>query len=164
MDKSERFSDTDRTQIKEALGINGGGFGLRLTVQSYRGYVRSDYIAPGDTVPALVRWNNDTNPDTKVDLKILAGFASTGFWQRGQTDVRGDNGSISESDIDAYLANPSSKSFSIYAMSDSVQLDRIHAVQIKGDTIGLKLGINLTRCAVYRTDSSPRHSKRPRGG
>ncbi len=143
IDDNERFGDQDREQIKEALGINGGGFGLRLIVQSCRGYVRSDYIKPGDTLPALVQWNNDPNPDTKVDLKILAGFKWSHFFERGRPDVRGDQGNISESDIDAYLANPSSKSFSIYAMSDSVQLEKIHAVQIKGDTIGLKLEINL---------------------
>jgi hypothetical protein len=138
--KNARFSDTDREQIKGALGINGGGFGFRLIVQSYRGYVRSDYIAPGDTVPALVRWNNDTNPSTKVDLKILAGFEWNHFFERSRPDIRGN---FSESDIGAYLTNPASKSFSIYAMSDAVQLEKIHALQIKGDTIGLKLAVNL---------------------
>ena len=140
IDKSERFTDQDRQQIKDALQINGSGFGLRLVVQSYRGFVRSDYVKPGDTIPALVRWNSDTNPDTRVDLKVLAGFKWNKFFERGRPDVRGDN---SESDIDAYLADPSSRSFSIYAMSDSVQLDKLHAVQIKGDTIGLKLEIAL---------------------
>jgi hypothetical protein len=144
IDDAERFSDTDRAQIKQALGITGGdGFGLRLIVNSFRGFVRSDYLKPGDTVPALVQWNNDPNPDTRVDLKILAGFKWDHFFQRGAPDVRGDHGDISESDIDVYLADPSSRSFSIYAMSDSVQLEKIHAVQTKGDTIGLKLAINL---------------------
>jgi hypothetical protein len=143
IDNSERFNETDRTQIKEALGINVSGFGLRLTATSYRGFVRSDFIKPGDTLPALVVWNNDTSPDTRVDLKILAGFNYTGFWQMGRPDVRGDNGSISESDIEDYLTNPSSKSFSIYAVSDSELLDRIHNIQIKGDTIGLKLIVDL---------------------
>jgi hypothetical protein len=143
IDNSRRFSDQEREQIKEALGINGGGFGLRLTVTSYRGFVRSDYVKPGETVPALVQWHNDTNPITRVDLKILAGFKWTSFLEMGRPDVRGDNGNISESDIDEYLANPSSKSFSIYAVSDSELLDRIHNVQIKGDTIGLKLVVDL---------------------
>jgi hypothetical protein len=143
IDKSDRFSDEDRRQIKGAIGINGSGFGLRLTMKSYRGYVRSDYIAPGDTVPALVRWNNDANPATRVDLKILAGFDWTTFGQMGRPDVRGDNGSISEADIEEYLTDPSSNSFSIYALSDSELLDRIHNIQIKGDTIGLKLVVDL---------------------
>ncbi len=137
IDKSERFSDADRADIKQALGINGGGFGFRLTVKSYRGFVQSDYITPGDTEPALKRWNDDG----KVDLKILAGFKWNKFFERSQPDIRGDISS--ESDIDTYLSNPSSKSFSIYAMSDSALLDRIHAVQIKGDTIGLKLVVDL---------------------
>jgi hypothetical protein len=141
IDKNDRFGDQERTQIKEALGLNGGGFGLRLKVQHYRGYVRSDYTASGDTVPALVRWNNDTNPNTKIDLKILAGFKWDHFFERGRPDIRGGN--ISESDIDAYLADPSSRSFSIYAQSDSVQLDKIHAIQTKGDSIGLKLEVDL---------------------
>ncbi|MEA2862207.1 MAG: hypothetical protein QOC84_163 [Bradyrhizobium sp.] len=144
IDTHERFTARDRAEIKKALGISGSdGFGLRLITQSYRGYVRSDYIASGETVPALVRWNNDPNPDTKVDLKTLAGFRWNKFFERGRPDVRGDHGDISESDIDAYLADPTSRSFSIYAMSDAVQLEKIHAVQIKGDTIGLKLEVDL---------------------
>jgi len=143
IDNHQRFSAQDRAQIKQALGINGDGFGLRLIAQSYRGYVRSDYITPGDTVPALVRWNNDPNPNTKIDLKTLAGFSWNHFFQRGRPDIRGDNGDISESDIDAYLADPASRSFSIYAMSDAVQLEKIHAVQTKGDTIGLKFEVDL---------------------
>jgi len=35
-----------------------------------------------------------------------------------------------------------SRSFSIYAMSDSVQLEKIHAIQTKRDTIGLKLEVD----------------------
>lgn len=143
INKSERFSDADRADIKEAIGINGGGFGLRLTAQSYRGFVRSDFTVPGDSVPALVSWNNDINSDTRVDLKILAGFDWTAFGQMGRPDVRGDNGAISESDIEEYLADPTSHSFSIYAVSDAELLDRIHNIQIKGDTIGLKLVVQL---------------------
>src|SRR5262249_53205133 len=91
----------------------------------------------------LVRWNNDTNPATRVDLKILAGFDWTTFWQMGRPDVRGDNGGISESDLEEYLAGTGSKSFSIYAGGDSELLDRIHNIKVKGDTIGLKLVVNL---------------------
>jgi hypothetical protein len=76
-----------------------------------------------------------------VDLKILAGFKWNHFFERSQPEIRGDISS--ESDIDEYLSNPSSKNFSIYAMSDSALLDRIHAVQIKGDSIGLKLIVDL---------------------
>lgn len=144
VDNAKRFSDKERIQIKEALGIDGGdGFGFRLTAQSYRGYVRSDYIKPGETLPALVAWHNDINPDTNVDLKILAGFSWTKFFERGKPEIRGDSGDISEGDIDAYLTDPASTKFSIYAMSDAAQLDRIHAIQTKGDTIGLKLIVNL---------------------
>lgn len=141
IDKSRRFTEADRADIKAALGISGSGFGLRLTLTSYRGYVRSDYIAPGETVPALVQWNNDPDPNRRVDLKKLAGFQWDDFWQRSSPDIRGDVSS--ESDIDEYLGTPSSKSFSIYAMSDSALLDRIHNIQIKGDTIGLKLVVDL---------------------
>ena len=138
IDKSDRFTDDDRAQIKEALGINGG-FGLHLTLTSYRGFVESDFIEPQQTVPALVRWNNDIDP--KVDLKKLAGFKWDSFWQRSRPEIRGDVSS--ESDIDSYLNDPSSKSFSIYAMSDSALIDRVHNIQIKGDTIGLKLIVDL---------------------
>lgn len=136
INKSSRFTEDDRAQIKQALGINGGGFGLRLTLTSYRGYVQSDYIASGDTVPALVHWNNDPNPNTRVDLKKLAGFTWDHFFQRSSPDIRGDISS--EADIDAYLSDPNSRHFSIYALSDTALIERIHNIQIKGDTIGLK--------------------------
>lgn len=160
IDKAERFNEEDRRQTKEALGITSGGFGLRLTVQSYRGYVRSDYTQPGEILPALAVWNSDTNPNTHVDLKLLAGYSWDKFFRRGQPDVRGDDGSISESDIDAYLSDPASRKFSIYAMKDSAQLARIHAIQTKGDTIGLKLVVDLndvlfTEPTQARAVSSP---------
>lgn len=143
IDNSSRFSPDERAQIKHAIGLDGGGFGLRLTLTSYRGYVRSDFTEPGETTPALIRWHNDPDPSTKVDLKIITGHAWTAFTEMSRPDVRGDDGSISESDLDDYLAGKGSKAFSVYAVSDSDLLERVHCIQTKADTIGLKFVVAL---------------------
>jgi hypothetical protein len=101
INSNEGYTDDQRRRIRDALGIDGGGFGLRLRVTAYRGFVRSDAISRGSAVPDLVAWNNDPNPATKVDLKILAGFNSTTFWQRGRPELVGDTGDVAESDLDA---------------------------------------------------------------
>lgn len=81
IDHERRFSEDERKRIKAALGIDEGGFGFRLRVRALRGFARSDQVSPGSAIPDLVAFNNDPNPDTRVDLKLLTGFASTTFWQ-----------------------------------------------------------------------------------
>ena len=143
IDQSRRFSPDERAQIREAIGLDGGGFGLRLTLTSYRGYVRSDFTEPGESTPALIRWHNDPDPNPRVDLKSITGHAWTAFLEMSRPEVRGDDGDISESDLDDYLAGMGRKSFSVYAVSDADLLERVHCIQTKGDTIGLKFVVDL---------------------
>jgi len=138
------YTDDQRRRIKAALGIDEGAFGFRLRVTAYRSFVRSDARSdPEIGVPDLVTWNNDTNADTKVDLKILAGIHNTGFWQRGRPEVVADDGGgISEADLDAYLGAPNSaniRQFAIYCMSNSVLDDKLATGVVKAEALGLKL-------------------------
>jgi hypothetical protein len=157
IDGNRAYNDEQRAGIKEALGVDGGGFGFRLQFTAVRGFVRSDQMSEGAT-PDLVTWNNDPDADTRVDLKILAGFTSTTFWQRGRPDVEPG---LSESDIDAYLANPTSvQPFSIFSMSQSVFDDKLSTAVTKASLLGLKLRFNshdaqLMRQVQVRMAASP---------
>ncbi len=162
IDGQRRFTEEDRRRIKDALGIDGGGFGFRLRVRAMRGFVRSDATSVGAAVPDLVAFHNDPNADTRVDLKILTGFSSTSFWQRGRPEVVGDSGDISEDDLDTYLANPTgpdTKQFSVFCMSNSVLDTKLSTGVVKAEALGLKLrfdkeDVQLTRANELRVSLS----------
>lgn len=134
IDGRREYSDDEKAAIKDALGLTEGPFGFRLRVKAYRGFVKSDQISDGGTVPDLVAWHNATV--SSVNLNILAGFESTTFFQRGRPEIDGD---FSDSDVDGYLADPTSKTFTIYCMSEGVFDDKLSAAEIKGDQLALKL-------------------------
>jgi hypothetical protein len=163
IDAARRFTPAERASIKEALGVDSGSFGLRMRFSALRGFVRSDSpsgggLAAGAPTPDLVNFHNDPNPDTRVDLKVLTGFSSTSFWQRGRPQVVGDTGGISEADIDDYLANPrgpQTKQFSVFCMSNGVLDTKLSAAVVKADELGLRLrfdkaDVQLTTAAQVR--------------
>lgn len=157
IDKHDGYRGEQRQRIKDALGITGsGGFGFRLRVTAPRAFVRSDIVSVAGGPPDLVVWHNDGNADTKVDLKILAGFSNTGFWQRGRPVVEGDNGaSIDESDIDTYLSSPTApgtKQFAIRCMSDGDFSFKLDTAAAKADELGLKLKFDQTDQQLTRQD------------
>ena len=84
----------------DALGLNGGGFGLRIDALAMRNQIRSDRSSRPGAPPDLVQWHNSG----AIDLKVLAGFNPAVWWSRFWPELVGDTGSISEGDIDAYLA------------------------------------------------------------
>jgi len=136
IDGNRAYSPEERDSIKKALGLDGGGFGFRLKFTAFRGFVKSDQAFDGGARD-LVDWHNDPNQATRVDLKILAGVNSTTFWQRGRPEIEGD---LSESDIDAYLADPTTADpFTIFCMSQGVLDDKLSAAVVKGSLLGLKL-------------------------
>jgi hypothetical protein len=147
------YSDEQRHQIKDALGITGtGGFGFRLRVAAPRGFVRSNTTTIAGGPPDLVVWNNDSNANTRVDLKILAGFDSTTFWQRGRPELEGDP---SEDDIDAYLASPTApgtKQFTIRCMSSSDFEFKLDVAASKATELGLKLKFSPADLEFTRAD------------
>lgn len=136
IDGNRAYSAEERNRIKDALGINGGGFGFRLRFTAYRGYVRSDQTSEEGGIRDLVAWHNDEDANRRIDLRILAGFESTTFWQRGRPEIEGD---FSESDVDGYLADPASAStFTIYCMSNGVFDDKLSTAVVKASQLGLK--------------------------
>lgn len=139
IDNNRAYTSDEKEKIKKALGIDGGdGFGFRLRVTAYRGFVRSDQVSGGAMIPDLVAWNNASEASgMHVDLKTLAGFKWTTFLQRGRPEIKGD---FSESDVAGYLVAPTSRSvFTIYCMSESIFEDKLSAAEIKADSLGLKL-------------------------
>ena len=115
IDGHKGYTDDQRRRTKDAVGVDGGGFGLRLRATAFRSFVRSDSTDESGT-PDLVRWHNDPNATTKVDLKILAGVDWTTFWQRSRPEVIPDGAGIGGVDLDAYLQNPAAgPQFSISA-------------------------------------------------
>jgi len=57
-------------KMVDALGLDSGGFGLRLKVKALRTFVRSDFSSQPDGTPDLYVWVRDNH----LDLKVLAGF------------------------------------------------------------------------------------------
>src|SRR5439155_1744043 len=140
VNNNKTYTDDQRGRIKDALGIDGGGFGLRLRGSAVRCFVRSDSVSDESGIPDLVRWHNDPNPATQVDLKILAGVNWTGFWQRSRPEVIPDSGAIVPIDFDAYLQNPAAaRQFPIFSMSSSVLDDKLSTASVKAENLGLKL-------------------------
>ena len=83
-------------QMLEALGLaGGGGFGLRLEATAARSFVRSDFTQRGAANPVLADWVAN-----QLDLKKLAGFEPDLWWSRGWPELVGDDGDISEDDLD----------------------------------------------------------------
>lgn len=160
VDGNKTYSDDQRRRIKDALGIDGGGFGLRLRGTAFRCFVRSDSMSDESGIPDLVRWNNDPNPATNVDLKILAGVNWTGFWQRSRPEIIADGGGIVGVDLDAYLQSPGrAPQFSIFSMSPSVLDQKLSTASVKAEDLGLKLRfvqetVQLTRANRVRIDPS----------
>jgi hypothetical protein len=136
----DKYGANDPEGLKrmlDALGLNGGGFGLRIDAVAMRSQIRSDLSSRPGTTPDLVQWHNSG----AIDLKVLAGFNPPVWWSRFWPELVGDAGSISESDIDAYLAANGTgdgiKQFSLFAMSDGDLRSRLDCADAHSREIGL---------------------------
>lgn len=121
----------------DALGINEGGFGLRLDAAAMRSAIRSDFRRREGGPPDLIQWINAG----MVDLKALAGFNPPAWWTRGWPELVGDSGSISESDLDAYIAangvGDAVKQFTLFAMSSGDLQSRLDCADSHSREVGL---------------------------
>ncbi|HXH86157.1 MAG TPA: hypothetical protein VNI35_04985 [Nitrospira sp.] len=136
----DKYGDSDPEGLKrmfDALGLNGGGFGLRIEATATRSQIRSDRSSRPGTPPDLVDWHNSG----AIDLKMLAGFNPPVWWSRFWPELVGDNGGISESDIDAYLAaggiGDGIKHFSLFAMSQGDLNSRLDCADAHSRELGL---------------------------
>jgi hypothetical protein len=138
-----RFADNpkDLAAMNESLGFNGGGFGLRLKAAALRSFIRSDFSSPENAgVPDLIVWLR--TPKFMLDLKMLAGFSPTEWWNRDWPQLVGDTGSISAADLDDYVAKGgvgSVKHFTIFSMSNSDLKSRLDCASLHATELGLEI-------------------------
>ncbi len=138
-------------RMQDALGLNSGGFGLRLKVTGQRAFLRSDFSSRRDGTPDLFAFVRDNG----LDLKSLAGFNPPAWWSRPWPELVGDSGGISEADIDAYIANggtgPNVKHFSLFSMSKGDMQTRLDCAEQHASEIGLVLQTSIvdTRVASF---------------
>jgi hypothetical protein len=140
----DKYKDQDPAgfdRMVDALGIDSGGFGLRLKIKAYRTFIRSDYSTQRDGTPDLVIWLRD--PRFNLDLKSLAGFNPPAWWTRQWPELVGDTGDITEADLDNYIAQsgrgPSVKKFTLYSMSLDAMMSRLDVATRHATEIGLIL-------------------------
>lgn len=132
----------DLDSMKEALGINSGGFGLRLKVRALRSFIRSDFSSrQNQGVPDLIAWIKDGS--LGIDLKLLAGFDPPAWWDRNWPELIGDAGDISAADLDNYVAKggvgEDVKHFTLFCMSESDLQVRIDTATQHATEVGLIL-------------------------
>lgn len=144
--------DGDRlAQIAEAIRLDHGAFGLRLTGTAYRTFVDSETPSPTDpSAPNLVVLHESG----AINLKEICGFAfPQGFWNRKRYKtlkkgivVTGGGGGefdnpISEDELDTYLSSRGAEGpkFLVLAMRDGVLDTKLNAARDKGRQLGLLL-------------------------
>jgi hypothetical protein len=135
----QKYKDSDPEGFKkmeEALGLNSGGFGLRLEARALRTFIRSDFRSRRDGPPDLVGW-----VAAGLDLKALAGFNPPPWWSRDWPELVGDGGSISAADLDDYIAQggvgSGVKQFSLFAMSKGDLQTRLDCADLHSPEVGL---------------------------
>ncbi|NUR08812.1 MAG: hypothetical protein HOQ22_11865 [Nocardioidaceae bacterium] len=116
---------------REAIGVDHGAFGLRLTGRLTRTFVSSDRTTAEDGVPDLIRWHED--PDLDIDIRKLAGYDHDSFWRRGRPEVSGAD----EGQVDRYIADRGGRSFRIFPMSESVLRHKASVCEERARELGL---------------------------
>jgi hypothetical protein len=134
-----------RSKIKEALGVDSGGFGLRLQGRALRTFIRSDFSSQNDGTPDLIVWLNDKT--LKLDLKALAGFNPPEWWKRPWPQLIGDSGDLSDVDLDNYVAKNGKgddvKQFTLFSMSNADLQTRLDTATRHATELGLILQWNI---------------------
>jgi hypothetical protein len=145
------YSGDTLEQIRNAIRLDHGAFGLRLTGTVYRTVLDSESPSPTDpSAPNLVVLHESE----AINLKELCGFAfPQGFWNRKRYKtlkkgivVGGGGGGevdnpISEDELNTYLSSrgASGPKFIILPMRDGVLDSKLRAAEDKGRQLGLIL-------------------------
>jgi hypothetical protein len=148
---AKRYSGDTLKQITDAIRLDHGAFGLRLTGTAYRTVLNSETPSPTDpSVPNLVVLHESG----AINLKELCGFEfPQGFWNRKRyktlkkgTVVTGGGGGefdnpISKDELDTYLDSRGANGpkFIVLAMRDGVLNSKLRAAEDKGRELGLIL-------------------------
>lgn len=157
---SKKYSGDALAQIAEAIRLDHGAFGLRLTGTAYRTVLDSETVSPTDpSAPNLVVLHESG----AINLKDLCGFEfPQGFWNRKRYKtlkkgvvVGGGGGGefdnpISEDELDTYLSSrgASGPKFIVLPMRDGVLDSKLNAAEDKGRQLGLILSWNQDRREV----------------
>jgi hypothetical protein len=151
----EKYGKDPRTfqQIVDALGLDSGGFGLRLKVTAPRLRVRSDASNQPDGTPDLFVWIRDNH----LDLKLLAGFnPQRAWWSREWPELVGDSGDVSDTDLDTYVIEKGVgervKHFSLFSMSQDDMQTRLDCAEQHASEIGLILQTSIADTTVQSFD------------
>lgn len=137
----DRYGSSDPEgfrRMKDALGIDSGGFGLRLQCTAKRLFIRSDFSSQADGTPDLIVWLRQTG----IDLKSLAGFNPPEWWNREWPELVGDAGDVSDADLDIYVSNGGRgevKHFTLFSMSSGDMQTRLDTATQHATEIGLIL-------------------------
>jgi hypothetical protein len=146
--------DPDSFQkMVDALGLDSGGFGLRLKVTAPRLHVRSDFSSQPDGTPDLYVWVRDNH----LDLKLLAGFnPQQSWWDREWPELVGDSGDVADDDIDTYIIEKGVgervKHFSLFGMSRGDMQTRLDCAEQHAPEIGLILQTSIADTRVESFD------------
>jgi hypothetical protein len=147
----EKYSGDTLAQIKEAIGLDHGTFGLRLHATAYRTVLDSETPSPRDPAVAnLVALHRSGS----INLRELCGYEFTeGFWNRKRYKtvkkdvvVGGGGGGefdnpISEDELDLYLRSGGTEGprFIVLPMRDSALTTKVDTAREKGRELGLIL-------------------------
>jgi len=146
-----KYSGDSLVEIKEAIQLEHGAFGLRLDATCYRTVLDSQTPSPQQPdVPNLVILHETG----AINLRELCGFEFTeGFWNRKryktlkkETVAAGGGGGefdnpISEEELDEYLGSRGARGpgFIVLAIRDGVRDERLSVAEEKGRELGLML-------------------------
>jgi len=124
-------------RMAAALGLDSGGFGLRLDAVALRSFIRSNFSSrPGGT-PDLIGWLSANS----LDLKALAGFNPPAWWTRGWPELVGNSGPISAADLDDYVAKGGQgkdvKHFSLFSMGTADVQTHLSCADTHASELGL---------------------------
>lgn len=157
--------DGDRLeQIKDAIRLDHGNFGLRLSATAYRTILDSETPSPSEpNVPNLVVLHESG----EINLRELCGFEFTeGFWNRKRYKtlkkgvvVGGGGGGeldnpISKDELDDYLSSrgASGPAFLVFPMRDGVRDEKLTTAEEKGRELAVILGWTKDDVEVTRAD------------
>lgn len=158
-----KYSGDTLDQIKEAIRLDHGNFGLRLDANAYRTILDSETPSPTDpSAPNLV----DLHETGAINLRELCGFEfNEGFWNRKRYKtlkkgivVSGGGGEldnpISKEDLDNYLDSRGSTgpAFIVLPMRDGVLDNKLRTAEEKGRELGLIISWKKDHVEVTRAD------------
>lgn len=137
---ADRYRNADPAgfdRMVDALGLDSGGFGLRLDAVAMRSFIRSDFTSQRGGAPDLIGWLTTSS----LDLKALAGFNPPAWWSRGWPELVGDTGDISAADLDTYVAmggqGEGVKQFSLFSMSTGDVQTHLSCADTHASELGL---------------------------